>query len=158
MNAGRKSTRLLLLVVWLIFSAAALVRAQESTNPVGSATETVREEARQQRARRPIAKGTLQAVDLLRRQLKLKTEDGVHTFTYTARTYIFRDREKITADKLKVGEVIAVRFDTDKDGNRTLTRIKTDNPTPSAPAFLPGPPASTNQLPASPAPSGASLP
>jgi len=147
MNVGRKSARVFLVVVWLSIPAVAAVRAQESSNHVSAAPETAREQARLQRLKRPIAKGTLQEIDLLRRQLKLKTEDGVRTFAYTARTYIFRDKEKITADKLKVGEVIAVRFVTDKDGNHTLTIIKTDEPMPSDSALPPIPPASTNQLP-----------
>jgi hypothetical protein len=145
MNVGRKSIQLLLCVLCLLLAAAAVVRADDSTNQVRSTTETAHEQARQRRLKLPVAKGTLQDIDLLRRQLKLKTEDGVRTFTYTGRTYIFRDKQKITPDKLKVGEVIAVRFDTDKDGNHTVTRIKTDNPNPSAPAFLPNPAVSTNQ-------------
>ena len=92
------------------------------------------------RARLSIAKGALKEVDLLRHQLKLTTEDGLRTFIYTARTYIFRDKDKITVDKLKRGEIIAVRFDTDKDGNATIIRIKaqslpssTNQPANSAP-------------------------
>lgn len=126
--------------VWLVIRAATPVRCEVSTNQVKSATELAREEAKQRRARQPIAKGTLKEVDLLRHQLKLTTEDGPRTFTYTARTYIFRDKESITVDKLKRGEIIALRFDTDKDGNATVIRIKAL-----------GPPASTNQ-PASSAP------
>lgn len=135
-NVARKSALPLAIIVWLSVFVVPSARSEESTNQVRSATETAREEARERRASLPIAKGTLQDIDLFRRQLKLKTEDGVRTFTYTTRTYVFRDKEKITADKLKVGEVIAVRFDTDKDGNHTLTRIKTDNPRPPSEALL----------------------
>jgi hypothetical protein len=71
-------------------------------------------------------------VDLLRHLLKLKTEDGVRTFTYTPQTYMFRDKNKITVDKLKVGEIIAVRLATDKDGTTTVSRLKAQGPpTPS---------------------------
>jgi len=76
----------------------------------------------------PIAKGTIKEIDLLRHQIKLTTEDGLRTFTYTSRTYIFRDKEKITADNLKVGEVIALRFSTDKNGNVVVLRIKARTP------------------------------
>jgi len=134
MNAARKSTLPSLIFVWLIISVAAPVRCEVSTNQVKSATEFAREEAKQRRAKLPIAKGALKEVDLLHRQLKLMTEDGLRTFTYTARTYIFRDKDKITVDKLKRGEIIALRFDTDKDGNTTATRIKAQ-----------GVPVSTNQ-------------
>jgi hypothetical protein len=147
MNTARKATRPLLIIAWLIFSAAARVWSEDPTNQAWSATEAAREEARQRRAKLPIAKGTLTELDLLRHQLKVATEDGVRTFTYTARTYIFRDKDKITADKLKVGEIIALRFGPDKDGNTTVIRIKTYSPPPTADAPPTTPPASTNQPP-----------
>ena len=140
MNVARKSTLPFLVFVWLVISAATPVRCEVSTNQVKPATEPAREEAKERRARLPIAKGVLKEVDLLRRQLKLTTGDGVRTFTYTEKTYIFRDKDKITVDKLKRGEIIAVRFDTDKDGNATVIRIKaqgsassTNQPANSAP-------------------------
>ena len=140
MNVARKSTLPVLLFVWLVIPAATPVRCEDSTNQVQSATESAREEAKERRARQPIAKGVLKEVDLLRRQLKLAIGDGVRTFTYTEKTYVFRDKDKITVDKLKRGEIIAVRFDTDKDGNATVIRIKvqgsavsTNQPTNSAP-------------------------
>ena len=131
MNVARKFTLPVLLFVWLVILAGTPVRCEISTNQVQSATEPVREEAKERRARPPIAKGPLKDVDLLRRQIKLMTEDGVRTFTYTEKTYIFRDKEKITVDKLKRGEIIAVRFNTDKDGNATVTRIKAQGEPPS---------------------------
>jgi Cu/Ag efflux protein CusF len=142
---ARKSTRPLLIIVWLIFSATAPVGSGDATNLVWSATETTREDAGQRRAKPPTAKGMLKEVDLLRHQLTLTTEDGMRTFTYTARTYMFRDKEKITADKLKVGDVVALRIETDKDGNATVIRLKTYSATPTPGAALPNPPASTNQ-------------
>jgi Cu/Ag efflux protein CusF len=145
MNMARKSARPLVIIVWLTFSAPAPVRSEDPTNQVRSATDAAREDAMQRRAKLPIAKGTLKEVDLLRHQLKLTTEDGVQTFTYTARTYMFRDKDKITADKLKVGEIVALRFETDKDGNTTIIRIKTYSATPTSNAAPPNPPASTNQ-------------
>lgn len=145
MNAARNFTLPILICVWLIFSPVAPVRSEDSTNQAKTATGDAREGARQRRAKLPFAKGTLQDLDLLRRQFKLKTEDGMRTFTYTARTYIFRDKEKITADNLKAGEIVAVRFDTDKDGNHIVARIKTYNVTPPADVAPPSPLASTNQ-------------
>jgi Cu/Ag efflux protein CusF len=145
MNMPRKSTRPLLIIVWLIFSAVVPIRAGDPTNQVRSATQAAREDASQRRAKLPIAKGTLKEVDLLRHQFKVATEDGVRTFTYTARTYMFRDKDKITADKLKVGDIIALRFETDKDGNTTVIRMKTYSAPPASDAAVPNPPASTNQ-------------
>jgi hypothetical protein len=148
MNVARKSVLLLVVIAGLVCLASAPLRADDSTNQVKSATDTARDEARQKRAMLPLAKGTLLDLDLLRHQLKLQTQDGVRTFTYTARTYVFRDKEKIGPEKLKVGEVIAVRFNTDKDGNVTLTRVKVHTSMPSAVEQpSPTPSASTNQLP-----------
>ncbi|HUJ72952.1 MAG TPA: hypothetical protein VLZ30_11965 [Verrucomicrobiae bacterium] len=138
MSVAQKSTLSILLCVWLVVSTATPVRCQVSTNQVKSAQEQAHEEGKQRRARLPIAKGVLKEIDLLRHQLKLTTEDGVRTFTYTERTYIFRDKEKITVDKLNRGEVIALRFDTDKDGNAIVNRIKVQSA-----------PVSTNQPPTS---------
>ena len=138
MSVAQKSTLSILLCVWLVVSTATPVRCQVSTNQVKSAQEQAHEEGKQRRARLPIAKGVLKEIDLLRHQLKLTTEDGVRTFTYTERTYIFRDKEKITVDKLNRGEVIALRFDTDKDGTAIVNRIKVQSA-----------PVSTNQPPTS---------
>ena len=117
MNAARKFTLPMLVAICLTVSGATPAVGEVSTNGVKAATEPGR-------ARPPIAKGELNQVDLLRRQIKLATQDGVRTFDYTDKTYIFRGKEKITADQLKPGEIIAVRFTTDKDGNAVLVRIK----------------------------------
>jgi len=128
MNTARKSILPILGVAAVFFVWVIPARAQDSTNQVGSSAQTAREEARQRRAKMPIAKGTIKEIDLLRHQLKLVTEDGLRTFTYTSRTYIFRDKEKVTADNLKVGEIVALSFTTDKDGNVLVQRIKARTP------------------------------
>src|SRR5579871_1248049 len=106
MNVARKFILPLFLLAGLVVPIVPLARADSITNQ----TNSVADEARQRRAKSPIAKGTLQDIDLYRHELKLKTQDGVRSFLYTTRTYVFRGKEKITADKLKVGETIAVRF------------------------------------------------
>ena len=112
----------------ILLAAVALLLVTSSSGqetPAGESTNRIaREEAKQRRAKLPFAKGTLQARDFLRRTLKLKTEDGLRTFTYTDHTYIFRDKEKITPDKLAVGETIALRFYTDKNEQVLVLRIK----------------------------------
>jgi hypothetical protein len=145
MNVARISTLSVVVIAGLIFSAIAPVHSEDSTNQVRSATD----EARQKRAMLPVAKGTLLDVDLLRHQLKLQTQDGVRTFTYTTRTYVFRDKEKIGPEKLKVGETVAVRFNTDKDGVTTLTHVKAHSAAPPANEPATTPLAPTNQLPSS---------
>lgn len=71
-----------------------------------------------------MAKGSIEKLDLVHKLLTLKTRDGLQTFTWTERTYIFRGKEKISADKLKQGEIIALRFYTDEQGQRVVQRIK----------------------------------
>jgi Cu/Ag efflux protein CusF len=128
MNVARKSILPILMATGFFFTAATRGGSQDATNQVRSSAETSREEARQRRAKSNIAKGTIKEIDLLRHQLKLTTEDGLRTFTYTSRTYIFRDKEKIAVDGLKVGEVIALRFNSDQDGNIRVVRIKARTP------------------------------
>jgi len=140
MNMARKSILAILMAAGFLLASTIRGGSQEATNRVKSSVETAREEARQRRAKMPIAKGTIKEIDLLHHQIKLATEDGLRTFAYTSRTYIFRDKEKITADNLKVGEIIALRFNTDKDGNVVVLRIKARTPSelmeppPTAPA------------------------
>ena len=144
MNVARKSILPILGAAVLLFTSATRARSQEVTNQVKSSAEAAREEARLRRAKMPIAKGAIKEIDLLRHQIKLTTEDGPRTFTYTSRTYIFRDKEKITADNLKVGEVIALRFNTDKDGNVLVQRIKARTPSELMEPPSSGPAGTTN--------------
>ena len=108
MNVARKFKLPILMVAGLFFVSATRAGSPDATNQVKSSAETAREEARQRRVKSNIAKGTIKEIDLLRHQLKLTTEDGLRTFTYTSRTYIFRYKEKIAADNLKLGEVIRI--------------------------------------------------
>jgi hypothetical protein len=128
MNVARKSILPILGAAALFFVSVPRAESQDATNQVKSSAEIARDEARQRRAKMPIAKGSIKEIDLLRHQLKLTTEDGLRTFTYTSRTYIFRDKEKITADNLKVGEIVALSFTTDKDGVVLVQRIKARTP------------------------------
>jgi hypothetical protein len=146
MTVARLPARLVFLALWLVCLVSAPVRSQDSTNEAQSATDLAQEKNRQQRQSLPFAKGTLTDIDFQQHALRVKTVDGVRTFIYTPRTYIFRDKVKITIDKLKVGEVIALRFRTENDGTSTIIRIKAYG-TPTADAPQPGPATATNQLP-----------
>ena len=127
MNVARRLALLFLLAVGFVFAFATRVRSQDATNRVKSSAETTRDETRKRYAKTQ-AKGVLKEVDLLRHQIRLATEDGPRIFPYTSRTYFFRDKAKIDADSLKVGEIIAVQFNTDKDGNVVVLRIKIRTP------------------------------
>ena len=146
MNVARQPVLIFFLAACLMCVASATVRSEDSTNRVKSATDLAREQARQQRQNLPFAKGTLKGIDFLRHELKLKTVDGVRTFTYTPRTYIFRDKDKVTVDKLKIGEIIALSFNTGNDGVSTVVRINAYGPpVPGAPP--PGPEPSSSLSP-----------
>jgi len=120
----------------LVLVAAAVAQETNATREL-PADQAARATAKRRRAQVPFAKGMLTANDLLRRILKIKTEDGVRTFFYTDRTYIFRDKEKITADKLILGEIVAVRFDTDTEGREIVRRIKAYGTSTNAPPAKP---------------------
>lgn len=143
---ARQPVLFLFLAAGLMCFAPAPARAEDSTNQVRSAEDVARGQGWQQRQKLPFAKGTLTDIDFQRHELRLKTVDGMRTFAYTPRTYIFRDKDKVAVDNLKTGEVIALRFNTDDEGVSTIVRIKAYGP-PTADATPPGPPASTNQLP-----------
>jgi hypothetical protein len=140
MKVARQFFRVVVLVLGLTLLASAPARGEDSTNQVRSATER----AGLERRKLPFAKGTLTGIDFLRHELRLKTADGAQTFLYTPRTYIFRDKDKITVDKLKIGEIVAVRFTTNNDDISTLVRIKV-YASPTADAMLAPSSMPTNQ-------------
>ena len=88
--------------------------------------------------RPPFAKGPIEKIDLANKHLTLKTRDGSETIAWTERTYVFRGKEKISADKLKQGEIVAVRFTTGEQGRLVAVRIKAALP-PQEPNPNPAP-------------------
>ena len=116
-----KTTRSFIGFVIALILITSSMGQEPATNPT---TAAAREEARQRRAKLPFAKGTLLLNDVLRRSFNLQTENGTRTFTYTDRTYIFRGKERITPDKLMIGETIALRFYADDEGRSVVQRIK----------------------------------
>lgn len=69
-------------------------------------------------------RGTIQEVDLAAKRLILQTDKGLWTFAYTAASRVFRDQEKITFDKLKPGDRIALSWYRDAAGQVTINRLK----------------------------------
>ena len=137
MKAARRFIGLMIVPITLAGMALTLVTGSFGQDATNSTSGDAREEAKQHRAALPFAKGTIESIDLLRHQIKLKTKDEVRTFTYTAGTYIFRGKEKITPDGLKTGETIALRVYTDQEGQVLVRRIKAYGIAPSAPAEPP---------------------
>lgn len=124
MKTARRSIHPMIVPVTLAAMAFMLVTGLFGQDAAKSTNGTAGEEAQQRQAKPPFAKGTLDSIDLLRHQLKLRIGDNLRTFTYTANTYIFRGKEKITPEGLKVGETIALRFYTDSEGQVLVRRIK----------------------------------
>ena len=74
----------------------------------------------------PFARGTLAQLDLTAKQLTLTTDDGPRTFTFTSATYLFRGKQKITADQLKLNELIRLNYYTNDLHQLAIRRLKVD--------------------------------
>ena len=70
------------------------------------------------------AKGPIAKIDLPANLITITTKAGSNTFVLTPKTYIFREKEKITAAQLKVGEIIAMSLYLDEQGRLLINRIK----------------------------------
>lgn len=104
----------LVLFLTLVFSFVTMpLRSQQTNLPPPS-------------ERYPFARGTIKQLDFSNKRISITTPSGLRSFGVTARTYIFRGKEKITLDKLKVGEGLKLSFYTNEFGQTLVERIKTD--------------------------------
>lgn len=91
----------------------------------------------------PFAKGTITELDQRRQALTILTKKGkLASFGWTDRTYIFLGKQKLSADKLVVGDRVAIRHDNGPDGQRLVVRMKVyrdDQPGRLEPDPLPTP-------------------
>ena len=78
----------------------------------------------------PFARGILLRHDTRELELTIKISTNQQTFHYTPNTYIFRGTEKLTADKLKPGDLLKLRFTTATNGWLLVNRIKIDTNAP----------------------------
>jgi Cu/Ag efflux protein CusF len=81
----------------------------------------------------PFAKGTIEKLDLAAKRITVKTDRGPRGFDVTPRTYIFRGKDKLTLDKLKLGDSIKLNYYTNDLGQALIRRIKVDLPEPPLP-------------------------
>jgi Cu/Ag efflux protein CusF len=81
----------------------------------------------------PFAKGIIEKLDLAARRITVKTDRGPRAFDLTSRTYVFRGKEKLTLDKLKLGDSIKLNYYTNDLGQALIRRIKVDQPEPPQP-------------------------
>jgi len=72
----------------------------------------------------PFARGTLTTLDLPARTIAVNTDIGPKTFLLAPTTYIFRGKQKITPDQLKLGELVKLNYTTNELGQATARRIK----------------------------------
>jgi len=72
----------------------------------------------------PFARGALTKLNLAAQKITVNTDNGDRDFILTPKTYIFRDKQKISADQLKVGELIKLNFLTNETGQAFVRRIK----------------------------------
>lgn len=72
----------------------------------------------------PFSRGVIDRVDPYTRQLTLRTAHGLETYGWTDRTTIFLGDQKLTADKLQMGDQIALRHGRAADGQLLALRIK----------------------------------
>ena len=85
----------------------------------------------------PFAAGTLVNLNSKSGELHLKTPDGDRAYFLTPTTYIFRGEEKLTADKLKPGDLLKLRITTNPTGKVSVVRIKVDTNTVALPPLTP---------------------
>jgi hypothetical protein len=110
------SATLLLASMWLM---AAHAPAQTNTVP-------------------PFARGTVVKLDPKSGELLLNSGATNQTYWLSPRTYIFRGDEKLTADKLKPGDLLKLRVVATPTGLISVVRIKVDtNAAPLPPLTLP---------------------
>lgn len=112
-----------LLAVLIAFSVA----AQTNTTPPTAFAPTPGTEGS---IFAPFARGILLRHDPRELELVLKISTNEQTFHYTPNTYIFRGKEKLTADKLQPGDFLKLRFTTATNGWLLVNRIKIDTNAP----------------------------
>jgi Cu/Ag efflux protein CusF len=107
-----KARALLRLIATVVLITGFSVSAQEAAN------------------RYPFAKGTIEKVDAAAKRVTVATPSGSRTFALTERTYVYRGKEKIGLDKLKIGDATKINYYTNETGQAFIRRLKIDQPEP----------------------------
>lgn len=79
-------------------------------------------------SRYPFAKGTIEKVEVSLKKIIVATPDGSQAFTWTARAYVYRGKEKMSFEKLKVGDMVKMNYYTNETGQAFIRRMKVDAP------------------------------
>lgn len=96
---------LILAAAW--FGVAALPAQEPVTNPPP-----------------PFAKGVIEQLDPFNKRLTIRTRHGSETYGWTDRTSLFLGDQKLTVDKLQIGDRIAIRHGQDAEGRPIALRLK----------------------------------
>jgi hypothetical protein len=72
----------------------------------------------------PFAAGKIQNVDASGQLLTITTPKGSKTMALTERTYLYRGKEKLTVDKLKIGDPVKINYYTNETGQAFIRRLK----------------------------------
>jgi Cu/Ag efflux protein CusF len=81
----------------------------------------------------PFSKGRLETLDVAHKTLTIQAKNGSQTFRLTDQTKVFHGKEGLALDRLKTGDVVAVRFALDEHGDRIARIIKLDIGTEPSP-------------------------
>jgi hypothetical protein len=90
----------------------------------------------------PFSKGRLETLDIAHKILTIRTKYGSETFHLTDHTKVFHGKEGLALDRLRTGDVVAVRFALDEHGDREARIIKLDVGTEPSPLDTGATPAS----------------
>lgn len=74
--------------------------------------------------RYPFAGGIITRLDPETKQIALKTK----TFAVTNTTYLLNGTERLTFDKLRVGDAVKLNYYTNANGRAVIRRLKIDHP------------------------------
>ena len=76
----------------------------------------------------PFAGGSIVRLDTSAKQITVKTGPSNTTFIVTTQTYLLNGPEKITFDKLKLGDPVKLNYYTNETGRAFIRRLKIDHP------------------------------
>ena len=74
----------------------------------------------------PFAKGMIETVDVVSKRITVNTTAGSRVFIVTDRSFLYRGKEKISVEKLKLGEFIKLNYFTNESGQAVVRRLKVD--------------------------------
>jgi Cu/Ag efflux protein CusF len=110
----------------LAVGSARSLHAQQATPSASALSDAGGDDQTPVKRPSPFAKGTILEMDPRSQSFALETPDGVRTFVWTVHTYVYRGKEKLSMEKLQVGDHIKLSFSTNEHGKAEVKRIKVD--------------------------------